>query len=120
MTLNVPPPGGVDPTGNPAPAARGVRGSADGKQFSKVLAEASQVDISVPSSPPAEVADAIGRASARYDELRGQQRELHFGSDPNTGRVVVEVRDLDGNVLRTISPSKALDVIGGAPLEEDR
>lgn len=120
MTLNVPPAGGVDPTGNPAPAARSVRGSADGKEFSKALAEASQVDISVPSSPPAEVEEAIGRASARYDELRSQHRELHFASDPKSGRLVIEVRDLDGNLMRTIPPSQALDVIDGAPLKDDQ
>lgn len=118
MTFNVPPVGGVDSTGGAVGAGRGVRGPADGKDFSKALAEASQVDISVPASPPAEVADAIGRASARYDELHAQHRELHFASDPKSGRLVIEVRDLDGKVLRTIPPSQALDVIDGAPLEE--
>lgn len=118
MTFNVPPVGGVDSNTGATGAGRGVRGSADGKEFSKALAEASQVDISVPSSPPAEVGDAIGRASARYDELRKQHRELHFASDPQSGRLVIEVRDLDGNVIRTIPPSQALDVIDGAPLED--
>ena len=119
MTFNVPPAGGVDPTGSPAPAARGVRGSADGKSFSKALAEASQVDISVPAAPPAELAGEIERASARYDELTAQGRELHFAADAN-GRHTVQVRDLDGNVLRTLSPSEALEVISGAPIEEAR
>jgi hypothetical protein len=31
--------------------------------------------------------------------------------------VIVEVRDLEGNVLRTIPPSKALDVIAGGALD---
>ncbi len=30
---------------------------------------------------------------------------------------VVQVRDLDGNVIRTIPPAKALDVAAGGPLE---
>ena|SRR5215212_368563 len=119
MTFNVPPLGGVDPTGKPAPATRGVRGSTDDKSFSKALAEASQVDISVPATPPAELAGAIERASARYDELRAQGRELHFAAGDG-GRPVVQVRDLDGNVLRTLSPSEALDVISGAPVEGER
>jgi hypothetical protein len=119
MTFNVPPTGGVDPTGNPAPAARGVRGSAEDNGFSKALAEASQLDISVPATPPAELAGAMERASARYDELRAEGRELHFAAGDD-GRHTIQVRDLDGNVLRTLSPSEALDVIAGARLDETR
>jgi uncharacterized FlaG/YvyC family protein len=70
-----------------------------------------------PSRPPEEVLDQIAAASDRYEQLRAQQRELHFAHDPSTNRVVVEVRDLEGNVLRTIPPSKALDVIAGGPLD---
>ena len=31
-------------------------------------------------------------------------------------RVVIEVRDLDGNVIKTIPPAKALDIMSGAEL----
>jgi flagellar protein FlaG len=71
----------------------------------------------LPSRPPLEVLQEMEAAARRYDELRSQQRELHFRHDANANRVVVEVRDLDGNVLRTIPPSKALDVIAGGPLD---
>jgi uncharacterized FlaG/YvyC family protein len=71
----------------------------------------------VPSRPPAEVLEEMEAASRRYDELRSQQRELHFTHDPEQNRVVVQVRDLEGNVLRTIPPSKALDVIAGGALD---
>jgi flagellar protein FlaG len=47
-------------------------------------------------------------------ELQAQNRELHFSRDEVTNRVVIEVRDLDGNVIRTIPPSKALDILSGA------
>ena len=30
--------------------------------------------------------------------------------------MVIEVRDLDGNVIKTIPPSKALDIMSGAEL----
>ena len=52
----------------------------------------------------------------RAAELPPQNRELHFGKDEATGRVIVQVRDLDGEVLRTIPPSSALDVMAGAAL----
>jgi flagellar protein FlaG len=45
---------------------------------------------------------AAGRVAA---DLHEHGRELRFGADPSTGRIVVEVRDLDGNVLRTIPPA---------------
>jgi flagellar protein FlaG len=70
--------------------------------------------LSMPASPPPEVLDAVGAAAARAAELRAGNRELHFHKDEHSGRVIVEVRDLEGNVIRTIPPSKALDVMAGA------
>jgi flagellar protein FlaG len=75
------------------------------------------VDDTLPSRPPTDVLDAIQRAADRYDELRSRQRELHFRHDDRANRVVVEVRDLEGNVLRTVPPSKALDIISGEAVE---
>jgi flagellar protein FlaG len=119
MDFNVPPVGGVDGAGGPAPASRNVSKPEKSNEFSRALTEASEVDISVPATPPPELRGEVERASARYDELRAQQRELHFANDPQSGRLVIEVRDLHGNVIRTVAPSKALDVISGAPLEEN-
>ena len=33
--------------------------------------------------------------------------------DDKSGRVIVQVRDLDGHVIRTIPPSEALDILSG-------
>ena len=71
-------------------------------------------ELSLPASPPPEVLDEIGAAADRVDELAAAGRELHFSIDEDTQRVVIQVRDLDGNVLRTIPPSAALDVMAGA------
>jgi hypothetical protein len=69
--------------------------------------------LSLPASPPAEVREAIGAAAARAAELRASNRELHFHKDEKSGRVIVQVRDLEGRVIRTIPPSEALDVTSG-------
>jgi uncharacterized FlaG/YvyC family protein len=82
-----------------------------------VAAKAGDRSDVIPSQPPHDVLEQVSAAGERFQELRGQQRELHFSHDDETNRVVVQVRDLDGNVLRTIPPSKALEVISGAPLE---
>jgi flagellar protein FlaG len=74
------------------------------------------VELSLPPSPPPEVLDEIGAAADRVDEMAAADRELHFRKDKETGRVIIEVRDFDGNVLRTIPPSEALNVLAGGTL----
>jgi uncharacterized FlaG/YvyC family protein len=119
MELNVPPIGGPDRNQGVRPRPAPAQEAAKTKGFSNVLSKAADVTVdTTPSAPPPELQSQIDRASQRYDELRAQQRELHFSSDPDTGRVIIQVRDLDGNVMRTIPPAKALDVISGAPLED--
>jgi flagellar protein FlaG len=70
----------------------------------------------VPASPPPDLRDAIGAAAARAAELRSQNRELHFEKDKTSGRVIIQVRDLAGNVIRTIPPSSALEIMSGAAI----
>jgi hypothetical protein len=72
--------------------------------------------ISLPPSPPPELLDEVAAARDRVAELAADNRELHFSTDEETGRVIVQVRDLEGNVIRTIPPSDALQVMAGAPI----
>ena len=72
--------------------------------------------ISLPPSPPPEVMDEVAAARDRAAELAANNRELHFSTDQDTGRVIVQVRDLQGNVIRTIPPSHALHVMSGGAL----
>jgi flagellar protein FlaG len=69
-----------------------------------------------PAAPPAPVLAEVDAAWRRAGELAAQNRELHFTKDPSTGRVVIEVRTLDGKVLRQIPPAKALAVMAGEEL----
>ncbi len=69
------------------------------------------------SSPPHEVLQQMGQAARVYDTLHTQGRELHFAHDEASGRMKIEVRDTRGNVLRMLSPSEALQVAAGKPLE---
>jgi hypothetical protein len=110
MDFNIPPiGGGVERTG---PAARNA--PAPKADFSAALDTAVNVNT-LPASPPPVVLEDMHAAARVADELRAQQRELHFETTGN-GRVVVQVRDLDGNVIRTIPPARALEVAAGAPL----
>src|SRR4051812_28223720 len=104
MEFNLPPIGGADRTEGPVPSNPRVAEAEKGKDFGKALSQASDVVDALPAAPPPELSAEVERASARYEELRRQKRELHFATDPSSGRVVIEVRDLDGKVLRTVPP----------------
>jgi hypothetical protein len=79
------------------------------------VAGADAVDV-IPASPPPEVLDEVDAAWERAAELAAENRELHFRRDERTGRTIIEVRTLDGEVLRTIPPSRLFDLIGGGEL----
>jgi uncharacterized FlaG/YvyC family protein len=115
MSIHVPPAGPQDPAALAAVRSRPQASTVEPTTRVEVVPGAT-VDA-LPSRPPQEVLAEMEAASRRYDELRSQQRELHFTHDPQLNRVVVEVRDLEGNVLRTIPPSRALDVIAGGSLD---
>jgi uncharacterized FlaG/YvyC family protein len=66
----------------------------------------------LPASPPAHVLRDVARAARRMEELRDDYCELHFEMDTG-GRVVVQVHDLDGHVIRALRPSEALELMSG-------
>lgn len=103
---------GVPPIGRPDPA---LLSRASGAPRSP---EPSRADFSVSlgrelDGPPPALLTEVARAARRYEELRAMKRELHFEPNPETGRIVVEVRDLDGNLIRTVPPSEALEIAAG-------
>jgi uncharacterized FlaG/YvyC family protein len=112
MSFEVPPVSSSTPVPASAPVERTDKPqAANGKDVDAV-----QLDM-IPSSPPVELYDQIDAAANRVDELKADGRELHFSFDNSSKRVQIEVRDLKGNVLRTIPPSKALSVAAGEKLD---
>jgi FlaG protein len=109
MSLEI---GGLPPIQPPAATRRPAE--SPGSAFS--LPRADTAELSFPAYPPAEVLDAVGAAADRVDALAAANRELHFRVDDESGRVVVEVRDFEGRVIRTIPPSEALEVMAGASI----
>jgi flagellar protein FlaG len=86
---------------------------------SRVTAGAAAADTvldPIPPAPTQEAREMVDRAAQVVEDLYKSNRELHFSMDKSTNRVVIEVRDLDGHVLKTIPPAKALDVMSGAAL----
>jgi hypothetical protein len=89
--------GGLPPIQPPPAARREVDSHAAAVELPRV----DTAELSLPADPPAEVLDEVGAAAARAEALALADRELHFRVDEETGRVVIEARDLDGNVIRT-------------------
>ena len=110
MNFNSPPIGGAEP---PEPAPRAA--AAEGADFRASLEAAVNVST-LPASPPASVLEEMSAAAEAAEKLRQQGRELHF-EPTGTGRVVIQVRDLEGNVIRTIPPHEAIAVAYGAPTD---
>jgi hypothetical protein len=67
----------------------------------------------VPPAPTEAVRAQVDRAAEITHDLAVRDRELHFTKDQETGRLVIQVRDLQGKVIRTIPPSHALDLLSG-------
>lgn len=84
--------------------------------FSLPAFDTAEIASGVPAEPPPDLLREVAAAAARAEELWQQKRELHFAMDEDSGRVVVQVRDTEGHVIRTIPPSEALDVMSGKPI----
>jgi hypothetical protein len=105
MNMDVPPLGA---DGRTAPTPRVPRGD-------RVAASSftSHVSEAIPSSPPAHLAREVEAAARRAEWLREHGRELHF-ERTEEGRVKVEVRDLNGRLVRIVPPSEALEIVSGS------
>jgi hypothetical protein len=71
----------------------------------------------IPSSPPPEVHEAMGVAAQAYDKLQAQGQQMRFKVNEGTGKLVVEIHDLHGQLLFQVPSSKALDVASGGSLD---
>jgi hypothetical protein len=96
-----------------APAAPVAPRPQDAAQQIKGVEETGTIVGDVPPAPTPEARELVGIAAEVIEQLHKHNRELHFSRDEESKRVVIEVRDLDGNVIKTIPPSKALDILSG-------
>jgi hypothetical protein len=110
----------VDParTARIAPERPAAPAAGKGAGFADALtASAKAVDRvdAIPASPPPEVISEMLAAQRAIDDMHARGRTLHFAMDGS--RVRIEVHDLDGNKLKEIPPSRALEVATGRAVE---
>ncbi|HLI60889.1 MAG TPA: hypothetical protein VKV21_14605 [Solirubrobacteraceae bacterium] len=70
----------------------------------------------LPASPPPEVFAAMLTAARAADRLATTGRALRFSLDGPSG-LSVQLTDLDGAVLGTVSPNTVLDIAAGGTLD---
>jgi len=66
----------------------------------------------LPASLPPELSAAVDAAGRRAQALATSGREIHFEVDAS-GELVVQMRDSSGGVLKTLSPTQAISLMGG-------
>jgi hypothetical protein len=79
----------------------------------KDVVESGTIVGEVPPAPTPEARELVAKAAEVVQKMHDSNRELHFTKDETTNRVIIQVRDLDGNVLKTIPPKSALDFLTG-------
>jgi hypothetical protein len=58
----------------------------------------------------------VDAASRHADKLREEGHEIHFEISETTGKLVIQLREIDGGgVLRVLSPADAVAIADGAP-----
>lgn len=66
--------------------------------------------------PPPELLEQIAIAGAIEEQLRESGRQLRFSLLTNGERTRIELVDRDGNAMRSLSTTEALEVAAGKPL----
>lgn len=66
-----------------------------------------------PETPPAEVLEALDHTQKVLSDLDAKQVNLQFSVDPGSSRIRVKVLDGDGNLIREVPATQALEVLSG-------
>jgi hypothetical protein len=70
----------------------------------------------IPARPPREVLDAIAAAHQAYERLEKSGRHVRFDLNEATGRLAIELTDISGTLLWSLSAHAVLELAAGAPL----
>jgi len=103
----------------PAPAAMSAAASPAPLAMVTAVVESTEpvtVDM-IPAVPPQEVLDAIQTASQSYDAVAATGHQIHFATDPQSGRLSIQLLGPSGAPVAKLTPGKALAVAAVAKLD---
>jgi hypothetical protein len=66
-----------------------------------------------PSTPPAEVLEALDHAQKVLADLESKQVSLRFSVDESSSKIHVKVVDGEGRTIREVPATQALEVLSG-------
>ncbi len=98
----------ASPAPVPAPTRAGTASAVPSARGALPGAPVGAAERAIPEEVPPEVLAQVTAAARCAEMMARNNRELHFRPDEHSNRIIIEVRDMAGNVLRTIPPSKAL------------
>lgn len=102
--------------GRVAPERPAARPAGDAGFANALRAQGADAKVdAIPASPPREVMDEVLVAQRAIEEMHARGRTLHFEMD--SGRVKILLQDLDGNTIRRIPVTEALDISSGKKVE---
>lgn len=107
----------ASPAPVPAPPRAGTASTVPSATGALPGAPVDAFERAIPEEVPPEVLAQVTAAARCAAVMARNNRELHFRPDEHSNRIIIEVRDMSGNVLRTIPPSKALDAMTASSRE---
>jgi hypothetical protein len=110
MSIN--PVSGFQPTTSVAAAAASIPSSVT--VTAVVMSTEPVIVDTIPATPPPDVLAAVQTASQSYDQLAATGHQVHFASDPQNGRLSIQVLDMAGAHVSTITPTKTLEIASGS------
>jgi hypothetical protein len=78
--------------------------------------EATLAPLASRGAPPPQVLDQIALAGGIHEQLRESGRHVRFFAAAAGERARLEIRDDDGNLMRTVSMTEAVELAAGRPL----
>jgi hypothetical protein len=80
------------------------------------VSEATFAPLASRGAPPPQVLDQIAAAGGIHEQLRESGRHLRFFAGAPGERARLEIRDDDGNLMRTVSMTEAVELAAGRRL----
>ncbi len=80
------------------------------------VSEATFVPLASRGTPPPQVLDQMGAAGAIHDQLRDRGRHVRFFAGAPGEHARLEIRDDDGNLMRIVSMTEAVELAAGRRL----
>ncbi len=107
----------VSPITGPSDPPAATRPPAGGSVDDVFAAELDAAHSKGHAAPPPQVLDEVAHAAEVYDDLRREGHVLAFMPTGPGEAPTIELRDLRGNTVRTLTPAEAFAIAAGQPVE---